>query len=123
MRALTDEGEPVPPTGIAMAWNDEESVEDGAIDERSWADSKGSFGFPGTPHVDPIEQVRAREQERRRRLQLARDTGREPRPYEPRSAVLRAQEGGLTRPEQLHATASRIAGGSLLLDQGQVSNE
>ena len=62
--------------------------------------------------MDPIEQVRAREQERRRRLQLARDTGREPRPYEPRSAVLRAQEGGLTRPEQLHATASRIAGGS-----------
>ena len=107
VQMLTDDGEPLPIDGVAMPWYDDDSGSDRA---NLLPDS-----YPGQV-MDPVRQTRDREKARKRgqEMEALRKSGEVGLRYGARRTptVMAMDSGGISRPEQLHQTASKVAGGT-----------
>ena len=110
MQMLTADGEPLPIDGVAMPWYDDD---DSGSDRANLLPD--SYMYPGQV-MDPVGQSRDREKARKRAqdMERARKSGEVGLAYGSRRtpAMMAMDAGGVSRPEQLHLTASKIAGGT-----------
>ena len=112
VQLYSETGEPLEIDGAAMRWDDDESII-GSMNDGGGMLADASY--PGQI-MDPVRQSRDREKQRRQGQEMERlRKGGEPRyAYGARSTPVRmALDSGLSKPEQLHITASKIAGGTI----------
>lgn len=106
VQAYDDAGEPVEIDGAAMRWDDESH--DSMLSD--------VYTYPPGQLVDPISQSRLREKQRKKAQarERSRKAGEPGSVYGMRStpASMALESDGMSRPMQLHVTASKIAGGT-----------